>query len=685
VTLPLAGRTILVTRPRRQSQPLADALRELGATVVEAPAIAIEPPSDFQALDEAISRLATYDWLVFTSVNAVESFFDRLSEARPEAKTPKLAAIGPATEESLRERGLRADVVPEKHVAEELFRAIAERGEVKKKRFLLPRADIAREALPELLRTEGATVDTVVAYQTVPAGEEMRRASELVERGAVDAVTFTSASTARSFFAHVDPRGFEKCARAFSIGPITSTALRSLGVTPAVEAERFTNEGLVEAILRYFAGADILSRMDRSEKLYRESLQYMPGGVNSPVRAFRGLDMAPRFIVSAEGSRIRDEDGREYIDYIGAYGPHILGHGHPAVVDAIERALARGTSFGAPTALELELAKTICDFVPSIESVRLVSSGTEATMSAIRLARAATRQDGIIKFEGCYHGHGDSFLIRAGSGALTMGVPDSPGVPEALASLTYVARYNDLDSVATIFEAQKGGIAALIVEPIAGNMGVVLPADGFLKGLRDLCDRAGALLIFDEVMTGFRVARGGAQELYGVRPDLTTLGKVIGGGLPVGAYGGRRDLMELVAPAGPMYQAGTLSGNPLAVSAGLAQLEVLARTNGWERLEASGRRLERGLLDILSRLGLPFAVNRVGSMLTLFFSEGAVSDFESATRSDTKRHAVFFRGMLERGVHLPPSQYEALFLSLAHGTEDLDRTLEAAEESLGQV
>jgi glutamate-1-semialdehyde 2,1-aminomutase len=423
----------------------------------------------------------------------------------------------------------------------------------------------------------------------------------------------------------------------------------------------------------------------RSEELYRESLRYMPGGVNSPVRAFRGLDVAPRFIVEGKGSRIRDEDGREYIDYIGAYGPLILGHGHPAVIEAVERALARGTSFGAPTALELQLAKKVCALMPSVESVRMVSSGTEATMSAIRLARAATGRDGILKFEGCYHGHGDSFLIRAGSGALTFGVPDSPGVPGALASLTAIARYNDLGSVARIFEAQKGHIAALIVEPVAGNMGVVRPAEGFLQGLRDLCDRAGALLVFDEVMTGFRVAPGGAQELYGVRPDLTTLGKVIGGGLLVGAYGGRRDLMELVSSSGPVYQAGTLSGNPLAMAAGLAQLDALEESNGWERLERSGSYLEKGLLGILSELSLPFAVNRVGSMLTLFFSEGPVSDFETATRSDTRRHAVFFREMLERGVHLPPSQYEALFISLAHETEDLDRTLEAARASLHRV
>jgi glutamate-1-semialdehyde 2,1-aminomutase len=425
--------------------------------------------------------------------------------------------------------------------------------------------------------------------------------------------------------------------------------------------------------------------MSKSEELYQESRRFMPGGVNSPVRAFRGLDMAPRFIVEGRGSRIRDEDGREYIDYIGAYGPLILGHRHPAVVEALERAIERGTAFGAPTAGELELARKIACFMPSVEMVRMVNSGTEATMSALRLARAATSRDGVIKFEGCYHGHGDSFLIRAGSGALTFGVPDSPGVPEALASLTYVARYNDLDSVARVFEEQKGRVAALIVEPVAGNMGVVRPAEGFLHGLRDLCDREGALLIFDEVMTGFRVDRGGAQKLYGVKPDLTTLGKVIGGGLPVGAYGGRRDLMERVAPSGPVYQAGTLSGNPLAVAAGLAQLEALEESNGWERLEEKGAYLERGLLEILSELSLPFALNRVGSMLTLFFSEGPVKDFETATRSDTRRHAVFFREMLERGVHLPPSQYEALFLSTAHETKDLDRTLEAAHESLRRV
>jgi glutamate-1-semialdehyde 2,1-aminomutase len=425
--------------------------------------------------------------------------------------------------------------------------------------------------------------------------------------------------------------------------------------------------------------------MNRNEQLYEESRRYMPGGVNSPVRAFRGLEIAPRFIVEGRGCRIRDEEGSEYIDYIGAYGPLILGHSHPAVVEALTKALERGTSFGAPTALELSMAKKVCAMVPSVEMVRMVSSGTEATLSAIRLARAATGREGIIKFEGCYHGHGDSFLIRAGSGALTMGVPDSPGVPTALAALTFIARFNDLESVARIFDAERDRVAAVIVEPVAGNMGVVPPAEGFLQGLRELCRANGTILVFDEVMTGFRVSRGGAQELYGVAADLTTLGKVIGGGLPVGAYGGRRDLMEQIAPAGPVYQAGTLSGNPLAVAAGLAQLETLEQTNAWERLEQSAAFLGRGIEAILAEMSLELALNRVGSMMTLFFTDQEVVDFESATSSDTKRHARFFRAMLERGVHLPPSQYEALFVSLAHEQDDLDRTLEAIRESLREA
>jgi len=422
--------------------------------------------------------------------------------------------------------------------------------------------------------------------------------------------------------------------------------------------------------------------MSRNDELFEDAKRRLPGGVNSPVRAFRGIDLAPRFAVEASGCRITDEDGHDFIDYIGAYGPLILGHSHPLVVDAVRERATRGLAFGVPTALETEMADKVVSLVPSVEKVRMVSSGTEATLSAIRLARAATGRDHIIKFEGCYHGHGDSFLIKAGSGALTFGVPDSPGVPEALATLTLVARFNDLDSVRAIFELEPHSVAALIVEPIAGNMGVVPPAAGFLEGLRTITAEHGALLIFDEVMTGFRVAPGGAQELYAIQPDLTTLGKVIGGGLPVGAYGGRSDLMDQIAPSGPVYQAGTLSGNPLAMAAGLAQLTCLEETNGWARLEERSAQLEAGIRDILKEMDLGLTLNRVGSMLTMFFTDAPVTDFESATRADTERHARFFRAMLDSGVHLPPSQYEALFISLAHGTDDIDRTLEAFRAAL---
>ncbi len=422
--------------------------------------------------------------------------------------------------------------------------------------------------------------------------------------------------------------------------------------------------------------------MSRNDELFESAKAYMPGGVNSPVRAFRGIDMSPRFAVEARGCRITDADGQDYIDYIGAYGPLILGHAHPSVVDAVRAAASRGLAFGVPTAVEIEMAKKVVALVPSVEKVRMVNSGTEATMSAVRLARAATGRDQIVKFEGCYHGHGDSFLIKAGSGALTLGIPDSPGVPASLASLTRVARFNDLDSVRTLFDQEPEQIAAIIIEPVAGNMGVVAPAPGFLRGLRELTSQHGSVLIFDEVMTGFRLGPGGAQELYGIQPDLTTLGKVIGGGLPVGAYGGKASLMEQVAPAGPVYQAGTLSGNPLAMAAGLAQIEVLEETNGWERLEERAARLEDGLAEILSETDAPLTINRVGSMLTLFFTERPVTDFDSATASDRKRHARFFRAMLHNGIHLPPSQFEALFVSLAHDNHDIDRTLEAVRKSL---
>lgn len=422
--------------------------------------------------------------------------------------------------------------------------------------------------------------------------------------------------------------------------------------------------------------------LNRSTDLLESARNRIPGGVNSPVRAFKSVGATPPFIASGRGSRLIDVDGNEYIDFVSSWGPLIFGHAHPRVVEAVRNALERGTSFGAPTEIELEMAELVCDMIPSVEMIRMVNSGTEAAMSAARLARAATGRDILIKFDGCYHGHGDSFLIRAGSGALTFGVPDSPGVSHQTASDTLVAEYNDLESVEAIFQANPERIAAVIVEPIAGNMGVIPPSPGFLEGLRTLCTKEGALLIFDEVITGFRVARGGAQERYGVLPDLTVLGKIIGGGLPAAAYGGRRDLMEQMAPVGPVYQAGTLSGNPLAMSAGLAQLELLENEKPWEGLEETSRRLESGLRETIEDLGLDLTLNRVGSMMTLFFSPSEVTNMTSAGRCDTDRYASYFRGMLARGIYLAPSQFEALFVSTAHTNEDIEKMIEAGRESL---
>jgi len=409
----------------------------------------------------------------------------------------------------------------------------------------------------------------------------------------------------------------------------------------------------------------------------------MPGGVNSPVRAFKSVGRNPMFITRAAGSHIWDVDGNEFIDYVGSWGPMILGHADQRVIGSLTRALASGTSFGAPTELEVSMAELICRIVPSIEMVRMVNSGTEATMSAIRLARAFTRREKIVKFAGCYHGHGDSFLIKAGSGAMTLSVPDSPGVPGPVAAGTLIAEFNDLGSVETLAAENEGDVAAVILEPIVGNMGCVQPVAGFLEGLRSLCTRKGIVLIFDEVMTGFRVALGGAQQLYGIAPDLTTLGKIIGGGLPVGAYGGRREIMELVAPAGPVYQAGTLSGNPLAMTAGYETLKILEGDRTfYSALEEKCRRLADGFAKNISDLGLPMTQNRVGSMSTLFFTSTPVRDYKSALTSDTKRFATYFREMLLQGIYLAPSQFEAGFVSAAHTQADIDKTVEANRKAL---
>jgi glutamate-1-semialdehyde 2,1-aminomutase len=420
----------------------------------------------------------------------------------------------------------------------------------------------------------------------------------------------------------------------------------------------------------------------QSSSLFARAKELLPGGVNSPVRAFRGVGGDPVFFQSAQGAWLTDVDGNKYVDYVGSWGPMILGHSHPRVVEALTAAAKNATSYGAPHAGEIAIAEKLRELVPSVEKVRLVSSGTEATTAAIRLARGATGRDCILKFEGCYHGAGDSFLVKAGSGVETLGLPDSPGVPAALAQLTLTARFNDLDSVAKVFEQRGKEIAAVILEPVVGNMGVLIPRDGFLKGVAELAQRHGALLIFDEVMTGFRVAKGGAQGLYGVKPDLTTMGKVIGGGLPVGAYGGRRDLMAKIAPEGPIYQAGTLSGNPLAVAAGLATLEEISRPGVYEKLEATAKALCDGIAAELRSAGIPATLNRVGTMWTLFFTGDAVFDYGSAKKADAAKFGKFFHALLDRGVYLPPSQFEAAFISTAHAEAEVKHTISAVREAL---
>lgn len=411
----------------------------------------------------------------------------------------------------------------------------------------------------------------------------------------------------------------------------------------------------------------------------------MPGGVSSPVRAFRAVGGEPPVIAYGAGPRLFDVDGNAYIDYVCAYGPLILGHAHPAVTEVLAAAAARGTAYGATTELEVELASLICEAVPSIEMLRFVNSGTEATMSALRLARAYTGRSRVVKFEGCYHGHADGLLVQAGSGVATLGLPDSPGVPASYAGETVVSPYNDLDSLRRLFDKQGGEIAAVIVEPVAANMGVVPPAPGFLVGLRELTAAAGALLIFDEVVTGFRLGYGGAQTVFGVQPDLTCLGKIIGGGLPVGAYGGRREMMEMVAPLGPVYQAGTLSGNPLAMAAGLATLRFLRDDAAYQRLEVRAIYLEDGLRRGARESEVQAVINRAGSLLTLFFADAPVTDYASAKRADSERYAAFFREMLARGVFLAPSQFEAAFVSLAHSDDDIAETIEAAHQSLRRI
>jgi glutamate-1-semialdehyde 2,1-aminomutase len=422
-------------------------------------------------------------------------------------------------------------------------------------------------------------------------------------------------------------------------------------------------------------------KIQRSVELFADAKRIIPGGVDSPARAFQAVGGQPLFIERGEGPYLFDVDGNRYVDYVLSWGPLVLGHAHPQVAEALKQAVARGTSYGAPTELETELAELVREAMPAVEMVRFVNSGTEATMSALRLARAFTGRDKIIKFEGCYHGHADFLLVRAGSGVATLGLPDSPGVPAGTAQDTLTAPYNDLNAIKEIFAAHPDQIAAVIVEPVAGNMGVVPPQDGFLEGLRTITEERKALLIFDEVMTGFRVAYGGAQALYGIEPDLTTLGKVIGGGLPVGAYAGRKDIMETVAPVGPMYQAGTLSGNPLAMTAGIETLKVLREPGVFESIEQKAARLSEGIGQAAHEAGVPIFQTRAGTMFSSFFAEQPVTDYASAKAADTDRFARFFHTMLDRGVYMAPSQFEAGFISLAHSDESIEHTVQAAAEA----
>ncbi len=426
--------------------------------------------------------------------------------------------------------------------------------------------------------------------------------------------------------------------------------------------------------------------MTRSQELFQEAQRYIPGGVNSPVRAFRGVGGEPIFFKRAQGAYLYDEDDRRYIDYVGSWGPMVAGHAHPDIVAAVQEAVPHGLSFGAPTAIETAMARKVCELMPSVERVRMVSSGTEATMSAIRLARGYTGRDKIIKFEGCYHGHGDSLLVKAGSGALTLGVPTSPGVPEALAIHTLTLPFNDAGRVREAFEHMGEQIACVIVEPVAGNMNCIPPVPGFLETLRAVCDDHGSTLIFDEVMTGFRVALGGAQARYGVRPDLTTLGKIIGGGMPVGAFGGRREIMEQLAPLGPVYQAGTLSGNPVAMAAGLTTLELVSRPGFHDALEATTQRLVDGILEAAREAGIPLTANLAGGMFGLFFTDiDPVTRYEQATGCDMERFRAFFHAMLAEGIYLAPSAFEAGFVSAAHGEAEIEATVAAARRVLARL
>jgi glutamate-1-semialdehyde 2,1-aminomutase len=673
----LAGRVVVVTRDGEDDDPLAALLEARGATVRAWPTLAFEPPRDPAPLARALEDPDGWDWIVFTSARAVPPVSTRAAVA-PSNGRPRVAAVGEATARALAEAGWSVDFVGEGPGAAALAGGLRAATDLAGARILVPAASRARDTLADALSRAGATVHQVEAYRTLVRGPDPARVEDDLRRG-VDAITFASPSSVEALATTLDVGQVASIALV-AIGPTTAEALTRWGARDFTLADDASFEGLALAVERILTTPDTPRTMDTStsESLFQRARSVMPGGVNSPVRAFKGVGGTPRFMREAKGAHLTDVDGNRYLDFVGSWGVHLLGHDPDPVRESLQRALARGTSFGTPSEGEVVLAELLVERVPGLEMVRLVNSGTEATMSAVRLARAATGRHPLIKFRGGYHGHGDAFLVEAGSGAATLGVPSSPGVPAATVADTLVAEYNDLGSVGECFARVGGDVAAVIVEPVAGNMGCVPPVEGFLPGLRALCDTHGALLVFDEVMTGFRVGPHCAQGRYGVRPDLTTLGKVIGGGLPVGAYGGREDLMRQVAPDGPVYQAGTLSGNPLAVAAGIAVFRYLdEHPEVFGYLEELGAQLDRGFAALADRSGTPLQWNRVGAMGSLFFSERPVRDWPSASASSRERFAALFHGLLERGIHLPPSPFEAWFWSAAHTDDDMARTLEA--------
>lgn len=702
--------TVLITRERKRCEEFCAVLEQAEISVVAAPVLDIHPllsSSEWRTYAQALEQ---YDGYLITSAESVRSFLKPLLQSceatglyeEATAKrllSERLYCVGQETARACAALGLSPALIPATQDANGLLAAIAQQGPQHNKRYLFAGSSEARDTLPFGLSALGATVIRLAVYTIVPVALPPTLRSLLL-CGEIVRVALNSPSQLDALLTdlELEPHDLPKDLRFAAIGPTTAAALEQRGISPWVVSPQPSMRAYGEAVrdaLHKEHKPNRISPIDenkegvsfmpisfkQSQAWIERARHIMPGGVNSPVRAFRAVGGTPPMIRRAQGSYLWDEDGNRYIDYVGSWGPMILGHAHPEVVAAIQAAAADGTSYGAPTVREVLMAEKIRDFFPSMEMVRLVSSGTEATMSAIRLARAATKRDRLIKFSGCYHGHGDSFLIAAGSGATTFGVPNSPGVTAGTAADTLLAEYNDLTGIERLFSEYPDSIAAIIIEPIPGNMGLIRPEPGFLEGLREITSRHGALLIFDEVMTGFRVAAGGVTELFGIKPDLITLGKIIGGGLPVGAYGGRADLMQQVAPVGPVYQAGTLSGNPLATAAGLATLEHLTPAL-YARLEETCKQLEDGLRAGLSAVGRDLYLTRYGSMLCLFFCQTPVRNYTEARHCDTAAFARYFHAMLERGVYLPAAQFEAFFVSASHTHDDIQHTLQAHQEAL---